>query len=72
MKLVDLGGINPSGDTAPFQKLFVETVEGPFSVTQKWFISQLNDSSQPVEAAPASTADQTNSMKKEAVRLPAS
>ena len=60
-KLFELGGIDPSKDVEQYQKTFIESVEKPFSVTKKWFMSELKNSVVPVST---SSSNHNQSTKK--------
>ena len=68
-KLVALGSVDPLKDTKEHQDSFVTTVEKPFVVTQKWFLSQLKDSATSPLSTKVSSSKSSNT-KKEAVTLP--
>ena len=78
-KLVTLGGISKDVDITEYRDDFVEQVEKPFLSTQKWFLSQLkNSTTTPLQlsrssALPSSSSSSSSSAsntKKEPVKLP--
>ena len=69
-KLVTLGSIDPRQDLKECQDKFLADAEQPFSALQKWFMSELKDSSEEPERSKSSSSSSISSTKKEPVQLP--
>ena len=69
-KLVALGRTDPSDDLSELKGTFLVTVEKPFTINQKWFLSQLRTSNLSQASASSSTSSGGANTKKEVVTLP--